>query len=492
MYSRQFCMVALCASVVPLLPEPAAAQWSGWDGYGASGYQQRQRTRPKARAQRPKAAPAQRLKAVETPQRRPSGPLFAVVSLADQKVSIYDTNGIVARSPVSTGKVGHRTPTGIFSVIQKNRWHRSNIYSNAPMPFMQRLTWSGIAMHEGMLPGYPASHGCIRLPRSFAMQWWGMTRLGVRVVVAPQDVTFQSFDSPVLPRPVFVPAPVADAGAPLQQTRLAAAGGAAEGVTDAAQAPARMLNPVENAVATRNSQRIAAADAAKAAKAAQAASLQASAAAREAAVELRRAEARLASVREEQRADAETAALDARAREMVRSSAAFAAGRAAREAEDASQAAASALKAAERAVEPLHVFISRKEKKLYVRQGFTPLFDAPVSFKDPDAPLGTHLFTALGPDANGAGLTWNVLTMPERGGPPEREPARRGKQRAAPAPSPPPPHVPAAAALARVEIAPETLQRLNERIWTGASLIISDHPIGPETGLGTDFIVLTR
>ena len=94
----------------------------------------------------------------------PPGPHLLVVSINKQRVTLYSNGKPVAVSPVSTGTATHPTPTGVFSIIQKNRHHRSNIYSNAPMPFMQRLTWSGVALHEGKLPGYPASHGCIRLP----------------------------------------------------------------------------------------------------------------------------------------------------------------------------------------------------------------------------------------------------------------------------------------------------------------------------------------
>ena len=86
-----------------------------------------------------------------------------VVSIPKQRISVYGAGGFTAQSAVSTGTAGFPTPTGVFSVIQKNRYHRSNIYSGAPMPFMQRITWSGVAMHAGVLPGYPASHGCIRL-----------------------------------------------------------------------------------------------------------------------------------------------------------------------------------------------------------------------------------------------------------------------------------------------------------------------------------------
>ena len=92
----------------------------------------------------------------------------------------------------------HPTPTGVFSVIQKNRHHRSNIYSGAPMPFMQRITWSGIAMHQGALPGRPASHGCIRLPQDFAQTLWKRTKLGARVIVARDEVEPYAFSHPKL------------------------------------------------------------------------------------------------------------------------------------------------------------------------------------------------------------------------------------------------------------------------------------------------------
>ena len=84
---------------------------------------------------------------------------------------------------------GHSTPMGVFSVIQKQKLHRSNIYSGAPMPYMQRITWSGIAIHAGVLPGYPASHGCIRMPMAFAMKMWNWTRMGARVVVTPGEMS---------------------------------------------------------------------------------------------------------------------------------------------------------------------------------------------------------------------------------------------------------------------------------------------------------------
>ena len=126
--------------------------------------------------------------------------------MSDQHVTVYDSTGRIARSRVSTGQAGHRTPTGVFSVIGKERWHHSNIYSGAPMPWMQRITWSGVAMHAGVVPGYPASHGCIRLPSGFAPQLFGMTKMGARVVVTPRDIEPVEFTHSFLPLPKMQPA----------------------------------------------------------------------------------------------------------------------------------------------------------------------------------------------------------------------------------------------------------------------------------------------
>src|SRR5262249_13326126 len=117
----------------------------------------------------------------------PSGPLQIIISIADQRVSVYDNGALIARSSVSSGIPGHPTPLGIFSVISKQRWHRSNLYSAAPMPYMQRITWSGIALHAGVLPGHPASHGCIRRNKAFAIQLWHLTNRGTRVIIASDD-----------------------------------------------------------------------------------------------------------------------------------------------------------------------------------------------------------------------------------------------------------------------------------------------------------------
>ena len=168
---------------------------------------------------RPPAVARQDEQEEEAKKSAPQGAVFAIVSLADQHVTIYDSTGRIAQSRISTGKPGHPTPIGLFSIIGKERWHRSNIYSGAPMPFMQRITWSGVAMHLGVVPGYPASHGCIRLPNGFAQQFWGMTQIGSRVVVARRDTTPVEISSTFLPVPKLRPAPEVISGS--QQSSLA-------------------------------------------------------------------------------------------------------------------------------------------------------------------------------------------------------------------------------------------------------------------------------
>jgi hypothetical protein len=118
------------------------------------------------------------------PEVSPAGPVVVLVSLPDQVIYIYRNGVRIGRSTVSTGTKGHRTPTGVFTVLQKKVDHESSIYKGAKMPNMQRLTWTGIAMHAGNLPGYPASHGCVRLPADFAAKLYSVTTLGSTVIIA--------------------------------------------------------------------------------------------------------------------------------------------------------------------------------------------------------------------------------------------------------------------------------------------------------------------
>ncbi|MBX3564280.1 MAG: L,D-transpeptidase family protein [Sphingomonas sp.] len=117
-----------------------------------------------------------------------AGPVSIVISIPQQRAFVYQDGQLIAVSTVSTGSAGRDTPTGEFTILQKKTFHRSNLYSNAPMPYMQRLTWDGIALHAGHLPGYPASHGCIRLPKEFARQLYDITEMGGQVSVVDEYI----------------------------------------------------------------------------------------------------------------------------------------------------------------------------------------------------------------------------------------------------------------------------------------------------------------
>jgi lipoprotein-anchoring transpeptidase ErfK/SrfK len=464
---------------------------------------------------------------------RSAGPLLAVVSIARQRIQVYDSNGLVAQAPVSSGMAGHRTPTGVFSILQKRRHHRSNIYSNAPMPYMQRLTWSGIALHAGVLPGYPASHGCIRLPYGFAAELWGMTQLGTRVVVAPDDAPAIAIENPLLPAPALTPMTLADA-------RLREAAGAlasalphgptlasadAQTVVDAGDAlgPSAVprLTPWQRANAAR---RLAANDAAAAASAARLAAETATASAAEARTALaalRRAELGLASAQrrrdgavraaaaasrprsvertaqalvaaEDTLAEAQRDADGARLVAAARSQEAFEAKTSVAGAEAARREAAAVVKAAERGVEPVSVFVSRKAGRVYVRRAWEPVHEAPVRFSDAGPPLGTHVYLATGAVADGAALRWLAVSLPSSGSRAQRAHGRRGESASSSVAGTVPSQETAAGALARFELPESTRRFIADRLWAGATLIVSEHGLSGETGPGTDFIVLAR
>lgn len=117
------------------------------------------------------------------PEIAPQGPMLLIVNLKTQRAILYRNGVPIGASTVSTGRSGHRTPTGIFTILQKQIVHHSSKYDSAPMPYMERLTWYGVALHAGHLPGYPASHGCIRMPAGFAKLLYRMTSLGMTVVI---------------------------------------------------------------------------------------------------------------------------------------------------------------------------------------------------------------------------------------------------------------------------------------------------------------------
>ncbi len=214
--------------------------------YDAPYEQPRRRVARQPRMPKEEAAQAEKLARNVT---KPVGPLVMAISLETQTMKVYDANGFFAETPISSGTKGHSTPMGVFSVIQKNKWHRSNLYSDAPMPFMQRLTWSGIALHAGVVPGYPASHGCVRMPMSFAVKMWGWTRMGARVVIAPGELSPESFTHPLLvsfkPAAPMAAAPVS--APPAAGTKTADASGTLPTST-ATDAPAATTPPPQKPI----------------------------------------------------------------------------------------------------------------------------------------------------------------------------------------------------------------------------------------------------
>jgi L,D-transpeptidase catalytic domain len=387
-------------AVCLLAAEPAHAQFLFWPQQGSwwGNHAPFRHKRPPRHKQR-KPQVAKKTQAEEAPK----GPLQVVVSIADQRISVYDDGALIARSAVSTGVPRHPTPLGVFTVIAKKRWHRSNLYSAAPMPYMQRITWSGIALHAGDLPGYPASHGCIRLKKDFAIRLWHLTKRYTRVIIAPDDT-----------QPVEITAP-----------RLFAA-----------KAKAPSAPPESQAVVADN-------------------------------VIITAAVGHVPSTP------------DADGQQVT-----------------TGQAAGSAAPAvAPRKVVPISVFVSRKLSKLFVRRGSTPLFNAPVNIRDPDAPLGTHVFTVMGSQNDSEAPRWTVVSVPESSprppadeAKPRKRPAKQNVETILPVASPDQ----ANAAIDRIDVPPDVAERIAELLTPGTSLIVSDHGISRETAKDTDFIVITQ
>ncbi len=229
--TERFWQIAvLTAAGAVALASPAEAARYYWPDDEPGAFQ----SRPAPTQARPQRLRPRQARKVETPRdsAKPQGALVIAISIERQTLKVYDANGFFAETPISTGMKGHPTPMGVFSIIQKHKLHHSNIYSGAPMPFMQRITWSGIAMHAGALPGYPASHGCIRLPMAFAARMWNWTKMGARVVVTPGEITPAQFSHPLLvaqkvapqPQPSAAIEPNPDAPVPAKTDKAADAG----------------------------------------------------------------------------------------------------------------------------------------------------------------------------------------------------------------------------------------------------------------------------
>src|SRR5438270_9880002 len=166
-----------------------------------------------------------------TAPRHAGEPVMAIVSIKTQQVTFYDADGWILRAPVSTGTTGRETPAGVFAVLEKDKDHHSTLYDDAWMPNMQRITWNGIALHGGPLPGYAASHGCVRMPFGFAENLFEKTNIGMRVIISPNDAAPVDFSHPAL----FVPKKEAIAAAPARADKLAVAAEEATSAADEAK-----------------------------------------------------------------------------------------------------------------------------------------------------------------------------------------------------------------------------------------------------------------
>jgi lipoprotein-anchoring transpeptidase ErfK/SrfK len=445
---------------------------------------------------------------------KPTVPLYAVVSIEDQHVSIYGGNGLIERSDISTGTESHPTPTGIFAIIQKERWHESNLYSGAPMPFMQRITWSGVAMHTGQLPGYPASHGCIRLPNSFAERWFGMTKLGLRVMIAPTDVVPEPFAHAKLPVPRYWTVPgVAGFRKPVQSAALSNEGLAAFAVSNDL-----VVNPIGYAAIEKQNAKLDLKRAEQAESDADDALEVANKNLKETAAKLKTAEKDATAAQERMawfgllgnrappspRANFGDGVMVARANYEASNSRLGEASRAHADAKFSVAQAAEAARIADgrterlksrivemgRRQETVSIFISRKDERIYVRQALRPVLDIPIHIRDADLPIGNHVFVASAPVAGNRALQWTALTMPIEVVPKVRSKRTRDIETGSIATAIP--SESAAGALDRLQLSGEVMDQLAEYVWAGASIIISDHGITHETGIGTDFIIETK
>jgi lipoprotein-anchoring transpeptidase ErfK/SrfK len=456
---------------------------------------------------------------------KPVGPLVIAISIERQSLRVFDANGLFAETPVSTGMRGHSTPMGVFSIIQKNKWHRSNIYSGAPMPYMQRITWSGIALHAGALPGYPASHGCIRMPMAFATKIWGWTRMGARVIIAPGEISPAEISHPLLAAQKAAPGPVAaaapqdvqaspkadkaSADAKLQDLGLrpsAADRSKTQDKTQTADASNAMTKPapatvMSDATPTKVETAVKAAEPEIMTRR----DLDAAIAK---VVELPTPEVKSAETVAEAPAKLEPAKTEAPKAEIAKADVAPVAASVpdakkdetrpadAAKAEMSTASPAPAADATPKRSGQIAVLVSGKDGKLYVRQNFAPLFETPIAIKPSDRPLGTHIFTARTDKDDAKAFHWTAVSLPavpRRADEDDNVSRRRKSTGAVEVKTRPLPNS-AAEALDRLTIPADAMAQITEALASGGSIVVSDQGIaaGGETGQGTEFVVPLR
>jgi hypothetical protein len=429
--------------------------------------------------------------------RAAGAPLFAIIALAQQRVSVYGASGKIKEAPVSTGATGHETPAGIYSILEKEEEHHSNLYDDASMPFMERLTWTGIAMHAGTLPGHPASHGCTRLSYGFAQELYQVTKPGMRVVIVREDITPAEIEQPEMFNQKL---PFAPEVSPFE---INATSPPSEAEIHARLQAIKEAKLAEAVAAKKRELEARSAAANKAAEAASAARLPEAAAAKlgrmEAALDAGERISETVSKRTENGEAARTlaAAKIQAARlqlERAKTQAQAKIDAAAQAEEKANVAAAVSTEAAEAAeiarenAWPISIFISRKTQRLYMRRGREPVFEGPVTIRDPDKRIGTFIFTALSYTGTPGRMRWNVVSMYKNATAigPYSEAKRESKKHREAKPAD---LTGALNAMQRLVIPQEALDHISEALLPGSSLIISDEGTSAETGKDTDFIV---
>lgn len=385
--------------------------------------------------------------------------LQIVVSKDRQSLAVYDGDKVVATSKVSTGKRGHTTPSGIFSILEKEVYHESNLYSNSPMPFMQRLTWSGIALHESSsVPNYPASHGCVRMPKAFAKMLYQMTERGVHVVIADHPLVPQPFEHAMLFQPEAAPASVLFSDLELRPTTaifMPQAQSVQVATNDTAALPVppavRTARPIDQAplsiLMTRRGLRENVRD------------LQG----------LLNGMGFATGTPDGLLGPATVQAIgDFKKAHGITTSGSL-----------VSPALMKAVYAAAGKGEP-------PNGAIMVRQNFKPLFEAPAIIADPQEALGTHFFTANAVDRINGKTDWFGVTL-------EDDLSRDTKKRFGITSEEQAESFDAAdRALNRITIPDDIRRRIGDLLTAGSSLTISDTGVGPETGNGTDFITITN
>jgi ribosomal protein L14 len=392
-------------------------------------------------------------------------PIMAIVSIKAQQITFYDADGWIMRAPVSTGTTGRETPAGVFAILEKNKEHRSSLYDDAEMPNMQRITWNGIAMHGGPLPGYAASHGCIRMPFGFAEKLFERTRIGMRVIVSPDNAEPVEFSHPAL----LVPKAEAIAAAPAKAEALPRE--AAEAAEAAAEAKKAAVSATREMVSLSASLRKLAGRKTRAdAELAYADKALAAARTDEAKARAEDLKQKAAAKAAELGNQLDTAKADAKSK----LEAAAVAKEAAKTAQTRKADTAKAASEAKLALEPVSIYISRATQKLYVRRPthkpapdgggivFDATIEAPVMIRNPESPIGTHVFTAVA--RNEAGLRWTAVTIDNGDN--------------------------ARAALDRISIPQEVLDRVAPTASPRSSIVISDEPLSSETNYRTEFVAV--